>query len=92
MRTRQSRGKTEVDNAAVLTLYQDNPAEYGDLIKPAVVASAVRERFTLREDGATVDATTGEVLPMEVIRQIEEPTVKVSVEPDLNALLTGEED
>jgi hypothetical protein len=77
--THKTQGKTEVAEAIVLTLYQQNPKEYGDLIGPKADPKAVRERYKLRDDGSCVDKISGEVLPEPVIVQTEEPGIKVVV-------------
>lgn len=77
--TRQTPGKTEVQADRVLSLYRDNPKEFGDLVKPTVDNKAVRERYELQADGTCVDTVTGEALPEPVIVVTEEPSVKVTV-------------
>ena len=79
IKTLQLEGKTEVVNAAVLTLYQSDPQNYGGLVKQDADSKAVRDRFELLADGTCTDRETGEILPEAVIVQTEEPHVKVTI-------------
>jgi len=80
VKSRQNKGKTEVDEETILGLWRQDPEAYADCIKQAVSASAVRKRFSLLESGEVEDQETGEIMAEDIIRQIEPPSVSVTVE------------
>jgi hypothetical protein len=84
--TRQGKGTTRVDEEVLADLYEADHEGYADLYEWELQKGAAHKRFTLREDGTTLDTATGEVLPVAVIVQVEAPSVRAYVEPDIAAL------
>jgi len=80
VKSRQTRGKTEINSDLVMRLYREQPEAYRDLIAESVSVSAVRKRFRLLEDGSVEDTQDGEILAEAVIRQVEPPRIDVTVE------------
>ncbi len=82
VKTRQTAGKTEINEEMVLELADHDPANYADLVVQSVNRGAARERFHLNDDGSVTDKVTGEVLAQGLIRQVGEPHVVVTVEAE----------
>lgn len=83
VKTRQTKGKTEIAADVLLNLYRDKPEDWGHLIKPVPDTKAIREIYDLREDGLCVDKLTGEIMPEDqaLIVQTEAPGIKVEIIP-----------
>ena len=82
IKTRETKGKTELDGDAILQLAEELPAEYGALIKHVLDKRYARERFQLTDDGSTVDVDTGELMGVPLITQIEPPGISTTIIPD----------
>lgn len=84
IKTRQCKASTAIDEDLVLKLYQADPTRFDRCCYPALKVSkeVIRDRFELSADGRTVDRDTGEVLDEQVIRVVDWPRVKVTIETD----------
>lgn len=81
IKSSQGRGKTEIDEGAVMDLAAAHPGDFEGLVEniPTVNKKAVRERFELREDGTVLDKTSGEIVEAPILSWVELPSLTVTV-------------
>ena len=82
IKTRVTKGKTELDGDAILQLAEDMPEQFGMLLKSVLDKAQARKRFQLADDGSTLDLETGELMEVPLITQTEPPGISTTVIPD----------
>lgn len=80
IKSRQTPGRTEVNEEEVLRLWREDPDTFSDCIREVVDKASVRKRFVLLDSGEVEDTVTGEIHPQGILAQTEPPGLTVTVE------------